>query len=185
MSTVLHRQGCLADQARTREPVDVAHRTVDSPFGPLLLAATPVGLVRVAFAREEHDAALAGMTAAFGPRVVHSPSRLDAAARQLDEYFAGRRRRFDLTLDLRVVRGFRRAVLDQLPTIPYGTTATYRTVAARVDSPGAARAVGTACATNPLPVVVPCHRVVRGDGVIGNYLGGTEAKRALLDLEAA
>jgi methylated-DNA-[protein]-cysteine S-methyltransferase len=185
MSTVLHLQGCLADQARTGEPVDVAHRTVDSPFGPLLLAATPAGLARVAFAREDHDAALAGLVAAVGPRVGHDPGRLDDAARQLDEYFAGRRRRFDLALDLRLVRGFRRAVLDQLSTIPYGTTATYRMVAARVDSPGAARAVGTACATNPLPVVVPCHRVVRGDGVIGNYLGGTEAKRALLDLEAA
>lgn len=184
MPTVLHRQGCLADQARTGE-VDVAHHTVDSPVGPLLLAATTVGLVRVAFAREDHDAALTDLAAAIGPRVAPDLGRLADTARQLDEYFAGRRRTFDLALDLRLVRGFRRAVLDQLQAIPYGTTATYRAVAARVDSPGAARAVGTACATNPLPVVVPCHRVVRGDGVIGNYLGGADTKRALLDLEAA
>jgi methylated-DNA-[protein]-cysteine S-methyltransferase len=117
--------------------------------------------------------------------VLRGPGRLDGAARQLDEYFGGRRRAFDLALDLRLARGFRRRVLDRLREVPFGATATYSAVAARVGSPRAARAVGSACATNPLPIVVPCHRIVRGDGVIGHYLGGTPAKHALLALEAA
>jgi methylated-DNA-[protein]-cysteine S-methyltransferase len=165
--------------------VGVALRTVDSPYGPLLLAATPAGLVRIAWEREDADDVRDRLARDLGPRVAHAPDRLDGVARQLDEYFAGRRRTFDLPVDLRLARAFRRTVLDRLRTIPYGTTETYASVATQVGSPGAARAVGSACATNPLPIVVPCHRVVRGDGVIGAFLGGTETKRALLALEAA
>lgn len=165
--------------------VDVAYRVVDSPVGALLLAGTGAGLVRVAFASEGHDAVLEQLAAAVSPRVLRAPARLDAAARELDEYFAGRRRRFDLPLDLRLAHGFRREVLDHLPEIAYGHTASYAAVAALTSSPRAVRAVGTACARNPLPLVVPCHRVVRSDGSIGAYLGGPEAKALLLSLESA
>ncbi len=174
----------VVSESTARQLLDVAYRTVDSPVGTLLLAATPAGLVRVAFEREGHDAVLARLAGDISPRVLRWPGRLDGAARQLDEYFAGHRRGFDLALDLRLARGFRRRVLDRLRAIPYGATATYSAVAAQVGSPRAARAVGSACATNPLPIVVPCHRIVRGDGVIGHFLGGTPAKQALLALEA-
>lgn len=165
--------------------VDISYRTVDGPLGPLLLAATPAGLVRIAFEREGHDTVLARLARDVGPRVVRARGGLDDAARQVDEYFAGRRRSFDIAVDLRLTRGFRRTVLARLRDVAYGTTETYTSVAARTGRPRGARAVGSACATNPLPIVVPCHRVVRSDGVIGEYLGGTAAKRALLSLEAA
>ena len=164
--------------------LDVAYRTVDAPLGPLLLAATADGLVRVAFASEGHDAVLEALAARVSPRILLAPARLDDAARQLDEYFAGRRRRFDLAVDLRLTSPFRRAVLEHLRTIGYGRTESYATVAAASGSPAAVRAVGSACATNPVPVVVPCHRVVRSDGTLGGYLGGLDAKRLLLALEA-
>jgi methylated-DNA-[protein]-cysteine S-methyltransferase len=165
--------------------LDVAYRTLDTPVGPLLLAATQAGLVRVAYTREGHERVLEQLATRVSPRVLLAPRRLEPAAREIEEYFAGRRRTFDLPLDLRLASGFRRAVLDHLPEIGYGTTASYAAVAAAAGSPRAVRAVGTACATNPLPVVVPCHRVVRSDGTLGQYAGGVEAKRALLDLEAA
>jgi len=165
--------------------LDVAYRTVDTPLGALLLAATERGLVRVAFAAEDHDAVLVSIAARISPRILRAPGRLDDAARQLDEYFEGRRHAFDLPLDLSLATGFRRTVLAQLREIGYGHTASYAAVAVAAGSPRAVRAVGTACATNPLPVVVPCHRVVRSDGTIGQYLGGTDAKRALLRLESA
>jgi methylated-DNA-[protein]-cysteine S-methyltransferase len=165
--------------------LDVVYRTIDSPFGVLLLAATPAGLVRVAFAVEGHDAVLARLANDVSPRILNVPYRLDMAARQLDEYFAGTRRVFDVDIDLQLVRGFRRVVLNHLRDIGYGTTESYSEVAAASGSPAAVRAVGTACATNPLPVVVPCHRVVRSDGSFGQYLGGAETKRALLEMEAA
>ena len=123
------------------------------------------------------------------PRSAHGccarQARLDAAAREIDEYFAGRRTRFDLPLDLRLCTGFRRQVISRLPGISYGTTASYAAMAAAAGSPRAVRAVGTACAANPLPVVMPCHRVVRSDGSLGGYAGGTEAKQTLLTLEGA
>lgn len=171
--------------AEDRHLLDVAYRTVDTPVGELLLAATSLGLVRVGFACEGLDAVVASLAARVSPRVLRAPRRLDAAARQVEEYFAGRRRRFDLPVDLRLAAGFRRAVLEKLPEIGYGSTASYATLAAELGSPRAVRAVGTACARNPVPIVVPCHRVVRSDGTIGNYLGGTEVKRALLDMERA
>lgn len=165
--------------------VDVAYRTLDSPVGELLLAATHEGLVRIAFAVQSHDEVLRSLASAISPRVLRAPNRLDRTARQLDEYFAGRRTTFELRLDWRLSQGFRRTVLSHLPSIDYGRTASYAEVAAAAGSPKAVRAVGTACATNPLPLVVPCHRVVRSDGTAGGYAGGTEAKTTLLRLEAA
>lgn len=164
---------------------DVAYRTVESPVGTLLLAATELGLVRVAYPEEGHDTVLQTLADRIGPRVRHAPARLDPAAQQLEEYFTGSRRRFDVPLDRRLSTGFRAAVLHRLPDIGYGRTATYAAVAALVGNPRAVRAVGTACSTNPLPVVVPCHRVVRSDGRVGADLGCAETKRILLALEAA
>jgi methylated-DNA-[protein]-cysteine S-methyltransferase len=165
--------------------LDVAYRTIDSPVGELLLAATGAGLVRVAFPVQGFDDVLAGLAANVSPRVLRAPARLDAAARQLAEYFTGRRTVFDLPLDLRLATGFRRAVLDHLPRIAYGRTESYAQVATAAGSPKAVRAVGTACARNPLPLVVPCHRVVRSDGSYGEYAGGADVKRTLLRMEAA
>jgi methylated-DNA-[protein]-cysteine S-methyltransferase len=175
----------LAAAADREGLLDVAYRTFDSPVGPLLLAATEQGLVRVAFAGEGHDAVLQALADKISPRVLHAPARLDAATRELAEYFAGQRRRFDLPLDWRLSAGFRRTVLSHLPEIGYGHTASYAAAAALAGRPKAIRAAATACATNPLPVVVPCHRVVLSDGRIGNYRGGPEAKRILLTLEEA
>lgn len=166
--------------------LDVAYRTLDTPVGRLLLAATEQGLVRVAYPVQDHDAVLQDLADRISPRVLAAPARLDAVARELDDYFAGRRHDFDLPLDWRLARNFRATVLHHLATdVAYGRTASYATLAALAGNPKAVRAVGTACATNPLPVVVPCHRIVRSDGSMGNYAGGVEAKRALLDLEAA
>ena len=175
----------LAAAAAEAGILDVAYRTVDSPLGPLLLAATDQGLVRVAWALEDHDRVLAQLADRISPRVLRAPGRLDRAAREIEEYLDRRRTAFDLPLDLRLARGFRRTVLDALPTIPYGATASYSAVAALTGSPAAVRAVGTACARNPLPLVIPCHRVVRADGTPGRYAGGEPTKRTLLALEAA
>lgn len=164
---------------------DIAVRTVASPVGDLLLAATPAGLVRVAFAAEDHDAVLEELGRRVSPRIVDSPTRLDAAAREIDEYFDQRRTRFDVPLDRRLSAGFRLEVLMHLSEVPFGRTESYTQVAAALGKPRAVRAVGTACATNPIPVVVPCHRVLRSDGALGGYLGGLEAKTVLLALEGA
>lgn len=165
--------------------LDVAYRTIDTPVGTLLLASTVQGLVRVAYQIQDHDAVLADLASAVSPRVLRAPARLDDVSRQLEEYFARRRTGFDLPLDLRLSKGFRRNVLSHLSDIAYGRTESYAQVATAAGSPRAVRAVGTACATNPLPVVVPCHRVVRSDGSMGGYAGGPQAKQALLALEAA
>ncbi len=166
--------------------LDVAYRTVDTPVGPLLLAATKRGLVRVAYASENHDAVLQTLADRISPRILHAPARLDAVAAELEEYFAGQRRAFDLALDWQLAGGFRSTVLHRLTTdLAYGQTASYSAIAQLAGNPKAIRAVGSACATNPLPVVVPCHRVVRSDGSMGGYLGGLDAKRTLLTLEAA
>jgi methylated-DNA-[protein]-cysteine S-methyltransferase len=175
----------LAGQAQQAGILDVAYRTIGTPVGDLLLAATERGLVRVAYATEDHDAVLSSLAEQVSPRVLRAPARLDAAARELDEYFTRTRRVFELSLDLQLAHGFRRIVLEHLREIGYGTTASYGTVAVASGSPAAVRAVGTACARNPLPVVIPCHRVVRSDGSIGRYVGGADAKRALLEMEAA
>jgi methylated-DNA-[protein]-cysteine S-methyltransferase len=173
----------LAAAAQADGLLDVAYRTLDTPVGSLLLAATEQGLVRVAYDVEGHDAVLASLASRVSPRVLAAPGRLDLVARELDEYFAGSRRAFDVPLDRRLSAGFRAEVLRHLPEIGYGHTESYAQVAAAAGNARAVRAVGSACATNPLPVVVPCHRVVRSDGSLGGYAGGPAAKRTLLTLE--
>ena len=182
LSRLRHRLGLAAEAEGL---LDVAYTTIDSPLGTLLLAATPKGLVRVAYGIEDHDRVLDTLAQRLSPRVLRAPRRLDAAARELDEYFSRQRRVFDLPLDLSLSTGFRQLVQRHLPEIGYGQTRTYRQVAELVGNPRAVRAVGTACATNPLPVVVPCHRVLRADGTPGGYVAGPGAKKALLSLEAA
>jgi methylated-DNA-[protein]-cysteine S-methyltransferase len=182
---LLALHGRLADSAAAQGVLDVAYRTLDTPLGSLLLAATEKGLVRVAYEVQGHERALESLAARVSPRILHAPARLDAASREIDEYFAGRRRTFDLPLDFTLSRGFRAAVLSHLPDIGYGQTASYAAVAAAAGRPRAFRAVGTACAANPLPVVVPCHRVIRSDGSLSGYAGGPAAKQALLALEEA
>jgi methylated-DNA-[protein]-cysteine S-methyltransferase len=179
----LHQR--LAAAAEAEGVLDVAYRTVDSPVGRLLLAATHNGLVRVAYTTEDHDRVLQDLSDRISPRILHHPARLDTTARELDEYFAGRRRSFSLPIDWQLSVGFRATVLQHLADIEYGHTASYAAVAHLAGRPKAFRAVGTACATNPLPVVVPCHRVVKSDGSMGGYLGGSDAKATLLELEAA
>ncbi|SEH83519.1 methylated-DNA-[protein]-cysteine S-methyltransferase [Mycolicibacterium rutilum] len=179
----LHRR--LEHDAETAQLLDIAYRTVDSPVGPLLLAATPAGVLRVAYAIEDHDAVLARLAATVSPRILNAPRRLDTLAAQLDEYFAKRRTTFDVPVDLRLTDGFRRTVIEHLRAIGYGRRESYAAVAAAVGNPRAVRAVGTACGHNPLPVVIPCHRVVRSDGSAGQYVGGAQAKSTLLNLEAA
>jgi len=179
----LHQR--LARNADADDLLDVAYRTVDTPVGTLLLATTTVGLVRVAYDIEGHDAVLAGLAEMVSPRILRAPARLDSVTRQLDDYFAKRRTVFDLPVDLRLAAGFRRSVIEHLRDIGYGDRESYATVAAAIGHPRAVRAVGTACAHNPLPVVIPCHRVVRSDGSTGQYVGGPLAKSTLLDLEAA
>jgi methylated-DNA-[protein]-cysteine S-methyltransferase len=182
-ATAARLRARLAGLAQRDGLLDVAYRTVDSPVGPLLLAATEEGLVRVAFSVEGHDDVLAELAGAVSPRILAAPARLDPVARELDEYFTGQRRAFDVPLDFRLSKGFRRAVLTHLAEIPYGSTESYAQVAAASGSPKAVRAVGTACATNPLPLVVPCHRVVRSNGTSGRYRGGEAAKLTLLTME--
>ncbi|ANS30510.1 methylated-DNA--[protein]-cysteine S-methyltransferase [Rhodococcus opacus M213] len=175
----------LAALAAEAGLLDVAYRTLDTPVGSLLLAATDRGLVRVAFPSQDHDAVLQTLAEQISPRILRAPARLDRVAHEIDEYFLGERTSFDVPLDFRLSKGFRLEVLHHLPEIDYGHTASYAAVAAAAGSPKAVRAVGTACALNPLPVVVPCHRVVRSDGSMGQYAGGPEAKSILLTLEAA
>lgn len=178
----------LAERAAADGLLDVRTTVLDSPVGPLLLAATERGIVRIAFLPERFEAVTAELAHRIGPRILAVPAgadpRLDTARRELAEYFAGRRAAFDLPLDLRLAHGFRARVLTALTGIPCGQTRSYGRIAADLGNPGASRAVGTACATNPLPIVIPCHRVVRSDGSLGGFLGGPAAKSLLLDIEA-
>lgn len=174
--------GALA-QADADGLVDVAWVVEDTPIGPLTLAATPAGLVRVGFGPE--DDVLPQLAAQVSPRVVHLPARLDDLRRQLDEYFAGRRHTFEVPLDRRLSHGYRRAVLEELSRVPYGETVSYKDLAERTGHPKASRAVGTAMATNPIPIVVPCHRVLRTGGALGGYGGGLDTKVWLLRHEGA
>ncbi|MDX6554054.1 MAG: methylated-DNA-[protein]-cysteine S-methyltransferase [Miltoncostaeaceae bacterium] len=174
----------LGARAAAEGLADVAVESHDSPLGPLLLGATGEGLVRVALPAEDADAVMEDLARRVSPRVLRAPRAAVAdARRQLDEYFAGRRRAFDLPLDWRLTAGFRRDVLRATAGIPYGGTASYREVATRAGRPSAVRAAGTALARNPLPIVIPCHRVLRSDGAVGQYLGGAEMKVRLLELE--
>ncbi|MEP6816068.1 MAG: methylated-DNA--[protein]-cysteine S-methyltransferase [Marmoricola sp.] len=178
------RAGLVTDSARAGI-LDVAYCTLDTPVGSMLLAATEQGLVRVAFDCEDHDSVLQGLAERISPRVLRARARLDLVAHQIDEYFVGTRRTFEIPLDLRLATRFRLEVLRHLTDIGYGHTESYTQVATSAGSPRAVRAVGSACANNPLPVVVPCHRVVRADASIGGYIGGLDAKHTLLSLEGA
>jgi methylated-DNA-[protein]-cysteine S-methyltransferase len=185
LAALAELRATIARRAQEQDLLDVAYRDLDSPLGRLLLAATPAGLVRVAFPVEDPDAVLDTLAARVSPRVLRAPARLDLVAHELDEYFSGQRHAFDVPVDLQLASGFRRIVLERLTEVPYARTVSYAELAARAGSPRAVRAVGTACALNPVPLVVPCHRVVRSDGTPGSYRGGPEAKRRLLALEAA
>lgn len=162
---------------------DVAYRTVDSPVGALLLATTDAGLVRVAFEYEGFEAVVEELSTRLRAHAGQDARRLDEASRELERYFAGTLRAFTVPVDHVLSSGFRREVLRRLPHIPYGSSASYQEVAEQVGSPRAARAVGSACATNPVPIVIPCHRVLRSDGTLGGYSGGLDVKRFLLALE--
>jgi len=163
--------------------VDVAWAVDDTPIGPLTLAATTSGVVKIAFGADE--SALAELAATVSPRLVRLPRRLDALRRELDEYFAGRRRDFDVGLDRRLSHGYRLAVLEELSRVRFGETVTYKDLAQRTGHPKASRAVGTAMATDPIPIVVPCHRVLRTGGALGGYGGGLDTKAWLLRHEGA
>ena len=165
---------------------DVAYATLDSPLGRLLVASTERGLVRVSFHTEQHEDVLNELVVRISPRVLEAPARLDEVRRELDEYFEGERKSFDLALDWRLSRGFRSEVLHKLyRNVPYGETATYAEMAADAGRPRAYRAAGSAMGSNPIPVVVPCHRVVATGGGLGGYGGGLDMKRFLLKLEGA
>jgi methylated-DNA-[protein]-cysteine S-methyltransferase len=176
----------LARRADAEGLVDVAVERHDSPLGTILLGATEHGVVRVGLPAEGEDTVLEELARRVSPRVLGAPREsLTRARRQLDEYFAGARRDFDVTLDWRLTAGFRGDVLRAAAQIPYGSTASYRDVAERAGRPRAVRAAGTALATNPLPILVPCHRVLRSRGELGGYRGGVEAKSWLIGLERA
>lgn len=160
------------------------YRIIDSPLDDLLVARTSAGLVRVAFAREGFPAVIDNLAHALHPRPQPARSSLDDAARALEAYFAGRATSIPVALDLQLLVGFRREVLQHLSSIAYGKTASYDTLATDLGRPGSPQAVGVACRSNPLPIALPCHRAVRNDGCLGDYVGGLEAKRVLLALEA-
>ena len=175
----------LARRAQAEGLADVAYATVDSPLGPLLAAVTPRGLVRLAYDLNDPDAVLETLAARVSPRVLEAPARLDAVRRELEQYFAGERRRFDVGIDWTLAEGFTRRVLQATAAIDYGDVASYREVAGRAGNPRATRAAGNALGANPMPIVVPCHRVVRTGGALGGYTGGVERKRFLLGVEGA
>ncbi len=173
----------LAERAAAEGVADVAYAELDSPVGRLLLARTRRGLVRVAFEDEGADPVLERLAALISPRVVEAPGRLDLERRELTEYFEGHRRQFDLAVDLRLVHGFRRRVLGVIAGIPYGDVLSYAQLAAAAGNARAFRAAGSAAGANPVPIVVPCHRVLRTGGGLGGYGGGLDRKRWLLSLE--
>lgn len=174
----------FVDQAGSEGLIDVAYAKVEAPIGTVLVAATTRGLVKVAFgANVPHDKVLLELAEDVSPRVLEAPARLDSIRRQLDEYFEGRRTEFDLPLDWRLSHGFSRRVLMQTARIPFGDVSTYKRVAAAAGSPRGARAAGNALGANPIPIVVPCHRVLHSGGGLGGYGGGLDRKEFLLALE--
>ena len=174
----------LSEAAAAARLLDVAYATLDSPLGRLLLATTPRGLVRLAYVDyADEDAVLEHLAATVSPRIMAAPRRLDEPRRELDEYFAGARHRFEIPLDWRLSRGFARRVLEATANIPYGATATYKQMAAQAGSPRASRAAGNALGSNPIPIIVPCHRILHSGGGLGGYTGGVEKKRLLLGVE--
>jgi methylated-DNA-[protein]-cysteine S-methyltransferase len=175
----------LAETAADRGLIDVSVGEIDSPVGELLIAVTPRGLAYVAFEDEERDELLARLSRQLSPRILEYPAATDEVRRQLDEYFAGDRTRFELKLDRRLMRGIARDVLAATARVPFGRTTTYGTLAERIGRPRASRAVGNALGSNPIPIVVPCHRVLRAGGDVGGYAGGPSRKRRLLTLEGS
>lgn len=174
----------IVDAAATAGLLDVAYARLDSPVGTLVLASTPQGLARLAYVDEgQEDAVMDDIAARLSPRMLSAPRRLDEPRRELDEYFAGRRRAFELTLDLRLLSEFTRRVLNATADIPYGEVATYKEVATAAGSPRGSRAAGNALGSNPLPIVLPCHRVLHSGGGLGGYTGGLARKRVLLAIE--
>lgn len=176
----------LADLAEREGVADVGYATLDSPIGRLLVASTERGVVKVSFPNEDEEAVLEKLAARLSPRVLEVPKRVDAARRQLDEYFEGRRRDFAVPLDWSLMReGFGERVLRATARIPYGRVSTYREVAEKAGNRAATRAAGNALGSNPIPVIVPCHRVLRTGGGLGGYGGGLSTKEFLLRLEGA
>lgn len=173
----------VAERAAREGTLDVTYCDVDSPVGRLLAIATPAGLVQLGYPNQERDEVLAKISRRISPRMLESEARLDPVRRELDEYFAGRRRNFDLALDWQLSSGFRQVVLRETAAIPFGETRTYMEMAASAGSPRASRAAGSALGSNPIPIVVPCHRVLRSGGGLGGYGGGLDVKRELLELE--
>jgi methylated-DNA-[protein]-cysteine S-methyltransferase len=173
----------LTNRAGDEGLLDVAYAISDSPFGPLLLAATPHGLVKVNLPGHDTDEALEDLAARISPRVLEAPARLDQTRRELDLYFEGKLTKFDLPLDWQLSRDFRRRALRAIDRIPYGKTRSYTEIARSAGNERAVRAAGSACGSNPIPIVVPCHRVLRTSGALGGYGGGLPMKEALLKLE--
>ena len=174
----------IADAAAAAGLLDVAYARLDSPVGTLVLASTPQGLARLAYVDEgQEDAVMEDIATRLSPRMLSAPRRLDEPRRELDEYFAGRRRAFELTLDLSLLSDFTRRVLSATAAIPYGEVATYKEVASAAGSPRGFRAAGNALGSNPLPIVLPCHRVLHSGGGLGGYTGGLARKRTLLAIE--
>jgi methylated-DNA-[protein]-cysteine S-methyltransferase len=175
----------LSAAAAVAGMLDVAYTTTDSPVGPLLLASTDQGLVRIAYLDfADRDEVLQSLADRVSPRVLEAPRRLDEPRRALDDYFGGRRREFNLPLDRRLMGDFMRRVLSATATIPFGSVSTYGAVAREAGSPRGSRAAGNALGANPMPIVIPCHRVLHADGGLGGYTGGLDRKRALLELES-
>jgi methylated-DNA-[protein]-cysteine S-methyltransferase len=174
----------LAERAAADGLLDVAYASVDSPLGPLVVAVTPRGLVRVAYTEPgSEDDVLEDLAARVSPRMLEAPERLDEPRRELDEYFGGYRKEFDLPIDWSILRGFTLKVLRETARIDFGELRSYAEVATAAGSPRAVRAAGNALGANPMPVVVPCHRVIRTGGALGGYTGGVERKEFLLHLE--
>lgn len=173
----------LAARAEKEGLLDVAYAQVDSPLGPLAVAVTPQGLVRLAYPDRPLDDVLGDLAQDVSPRLLESPARLDPVRRELEEYFAGRRQTFETPIDWALTRGFFRKVLEATARIGYGQVRTYAEVAEGAGSPTAVRATGNGLGSNPIPVVVPCHRVLRTGGGLGGYTGGLERKQFLLALE--
>lgn len=174
----------LTERAAAEGLLDVAYATVDSPFGPLLVATTPRGLVKVSFPTVyDTEETLEELAAKISPRVLEAPTQLDDVRRQLDRYFEGHLREFDLRLDWRLTDGFRKRAQQAIARIPYGKTRSYTEIARSAGNERAVRAAGTACGANPIPIVVPCHRVLRSGGALGGYGGGLPMKEGLLRME--
>lgn len=175
----------FAGNADRQGLIDVAYARVDSPLGTLLALASERGLLMLSYADESVDAKLQRVAARISPRILEAPARLDGVRRELDEYFGGTRRRFEIPIDWSLISGYARTVLERTDRIPYGSSLSYSEVSAEVGNPRGARATGNALGSNPIPIVIPCHRVTRSGGALGGYTGGLDRKRFLLDLEGS